>query len=268
MTSFISKKSHLTIRWAALLVALTATTASLLQAANIRTVFADDGGYPWIGATCIDGTDCSGTYNWGYSLPCPQVDPSCTTYEYPNSTNPTAGMGDPWGYGVRNCTSYVAWKVNQQLNADIHGWGQAYQWVSNAPSNEVHSASGYTPQIGDIAQWNATTSNPWGHVAYVYAVSGSTASLDEYNSGYPKSGSNFQWGLFYSSFTSANYPAGGPNNYIHIGTPSGTQPSTPSAVARDSADMAAFYNYGNSNLVNWSWNSSTGWSGQSWANSC
>ena len=224
MSSLISRKTHITIRWAALLIALTATLASLLQAANIKHVSADDGGYPWTassGANCVDGTDCSQSYNWGYGLPCPSVDASCTTYYYPIGSAPpnsTAGMGDPWGYGVRNCTSYAAWKVNQVFGADIHGWGQAYQWSTNAPSNEVHAASGYTPQVGDIAQWTATQSNAYGHVAYVYAVNSGVASLAEYNSGYPKNGTSFQWGLFYNGFTSANYPTGGPNNYIHIGT--------------------------------------------------
>lgn len=265
MTSLVSKKTHITIRWAALLVAFTATAASLLQAANINRVYADDGGYPWVGATCIDGTDCSGTYNWGYTLTygqCPVADTSCLTYPYPSVPPYTAGMGDPWGYGVRNCTSYAAWKVNQTENADIHGWGQAYLWATNAPITEVHAASGYTPQIGDIAQWNATGSNQYGHVAYVFAVNGSTASFYEYNSGYPKNGSSFQWGLFYSGFTSANYPAGGPNNYIHVGTVSSPS-SRPSAVTRDSSDMDTFYQNG-SNLDDRYWNSTNGWNSTYW----
>ena len=276
MTSFISKKAHSTIRWTALLVALTATAASLLQTANIRQAYADDGGYPWTAsasppANCVDGTDCSQTYNWGYSLPCPSIDPSCTTYEYPNSTNPTAGMGDPWGMGVRNCTSYVAWKLKQVFNQDIisGSWLSAYNWNSYATSHGYSDDS--SPQVGDIAQWDGTQSNPYGHVAYVFNVVNGVASFDEYNSGYPKNGSNLQWGLFYSGFTSTNYPSpvGPPNHYIHVGAPvsPSNNPSTPYAVARDSSDMAVFYNDGNSNLVNYSWNSNTSWTSQSWTDS-
>jgi surface antigen len=132
-----------------------------------------------------------------------------------------------WGYGVRNGTSYVAWMINQEFGVNISGWKDASNWATNAKN------AGYTldstPQLGDIAQWNATTSNPNGHVAYVYAVNNGGASLAEYNSGYSKSGSSFQWGLFYDGFTSPNYPAGSPNNYIHIGnvTPTPTPSQHP-----------------------------------------
>ena len=52
-----------------------------------------------------------------------------------------------------------------------------------------------------------------------------------------------------------------------IHAPYSTNPSTPTAVSRDSSDMAVFYNDGNSNLVNWSWNATTGWAKQQWADS-
>jgi surface antigen len=196
----------------------------LLQLPHLRPVFAETDGYTWAGAQCVDGTNCSTTYNWGYSLPCPSIDPHCLSYPYPNGTNPTAGIDDTWGYGVRNCTSYVAWKINQVFGKNISGWGDAKNWADSTHGYTVDN----TPSKDAIAVWQ-TGGGGHGHVAYVYAVNTvngvKVASLDEYNSGYPLNYNNnpptLQWGLFYSGRTTASNSAGTPYRYIHIGTPSG-----------------------------------------------
>ena len=206
-----STKLH-PIRWLKLCMAVIILATISIQVLHTNHAYADDGGYPWVGATPL--YPYPPDYDWGYYPSCPSGDTGCMSLPVSYNGN-TYGAADPWVYYVRNCTSYVAWKIAQVFpGTNISGWGDAYKWSSNAPSNEVHAASGYTPQVGDIAQWVGHD-----HVAYVYAVNNGVASFYEYNSGYPKDqNGNLQWGLFYSGFTSANYPIGGPDNYIHIGT--------------------------------------------------
>ena len=159
---------------------------------------ADDGGYPWVNATYVDSN-----YDWGYN-PCPSNDGGCMAM-------PVNGYGtaDPWVYNLRNCTSYVAWKINQQFTKNINGWGNASSWNGSALNAGYYDDS--IPQVGDIAQWNSPA--PYGHVGYVYAVNNGVANLDEYN----VAGT----GLFSSNRTTASNSAGAPSNFIHIGTPSG-----------------------------------------------
>ena len=251
--SFTRGSVNNALRWI-LLFALAVMVAGLLQLPHLRPVFADDGGYPWANATTLN----EATYDWGYST-CPPSDLGCKNYSklLYNLNGTIYGEADPWGYNLRNCTSYVAWKINQVFHKDISGWGNASNWAKAAASTyHVYQPSSYTPQKGDIAQWYSPS--PWGHVAYVYDVNNGIANLAEYNAG-----ENNQWGNFSSNRTTAKTPgnAGTPDNYIHIGN----IPSTPSAVSRSGSNMAVFYNDGRGNLVDYSWNSSTGWSSQYWA---
>jgi len=65
----------------------------------------------------------------------------------------------------------------------------------------------------------------------------------------PKNVGNPTWGNFYGGETSSSNPSGTPDHYIHIGNISTLIPSTPSAVSRDSSDMAVFYNDGSPRAV-------------------
>jgi len=211
MKSIIGHRTHITVRWSALLIALTVTMASLLQAATIKPAFADTGSYPWPLAPCADsgavlgqttgtGYWCSG-YNWGES-PCPSGDGFCTSNWLMNGYY----LLDQWGEGFRNCVSYTAWKLNQQFGINTTNWGNGKDWNNSALA--AHYTDDTSPQIGDIAQWDATPSNSFGHVAYVYNVVSGVASYDEYN--YARDGT------FDSSQTSTTQ--GAPTHWIHIGT--------------------------------------------------
>jgi len=265
MISLARRSAYTASRWISALV-LTVSMTGLLQILNIAPVFADESGtsgYPWTstnGANCVSGTNCtgsSGTYDWGYTLDgqghCPSVDTNCLSYPYPNSTSPTAGMGDTWGYGVRNCTSYAAWKINQVYSVSIpSNWGNASAWDTNASSAgySVHSPTSYKPQVGDLAQWGTEKAGGAGHVAYVWNIEYSgTADLYDYNEA--------TTGAF-GTYTTASASEGTPDHYISIGH------STPAAIARDSNDMDVFYNDGKGNLVDYGWNPNTNWTHQSW----
>ena len=100
---------------------------------------------------------------------------------------------DPWGFVVRQCTSYAAWYLNSR--------GVPFGWLTRGPGgeglftsaagwDEAAAAAGFavraTPAVGSIAQWDARESGPpvpardgghqvgtagaFGHVAVVRAV--------------------------------------------------------------------------------------------------
>ncbi|HET7430255.1 MAG TPA: CHAP domain-containing protein [Nocardioides sp.] len=91
--------------------------------------------------------------------------------------------GDPWGFALRNCTSFVAWRLRTTNGLDafenhfggVH-WGNADQWDGAA------SALGYLvddmPAVGAVAQ---TDDGRVGHVAWVSAVGDGTVTVEEYN---------------------------------------------------------------------------------------
>ena len=95
------------------------------------------------------------------------------------------------------------------------GWGNGKDWNNSALA--AHYTDDSTPQVGDIAQWNATQQNSFGHVAYVYAVNNGIASYAEYNYA--------QDGAYLDSYTSATQ--GIPDHWIHIGTVSPPAPTSP-----------------------------------------
>jgi surface antigen len=166
------------------------------------------GGYPWAGATPLDES----TDDYGYST-CPANDSGCKKFTY-DKGGVVYGESDPWGYYLRNCTSYVAWKITQEFpSVKIGDWGNAENWAA-----ALHKA-GYsydsTPRVGDIAVWGKEVAGGYGHVAYVASVTKGIATFDEYNVA--------ETGAFTDSYTSANHPGGPtkPDWYIHIGTPAG-----------------------------------------------
>jgi surface antigen len=91
--------------------------------------------------------------------------------------------GDPWGFALRNCTSFVAWALRERNgladftnHMDGGSFGNAESWDDNA------EALGYlvddVPAVGAVAQ---TDSGRIGHVAWVSAVGDGTVTVEEYN---------------------------------------------------------------------------------------
>ncbi|HWS45703.1 MAG TPA: CHAP domain-containing protein, partial [Acidimicrobiia bacterium] len=82
------------------------------------------------------------------------------------------------GYGYRNCTDWVAWRLQSfgVPDALTRGLGNGGQWAANAGRNHLSVSS--TPKAGDAA---VIAGNP-GHVAFVEAVHGDgTITVSEYN---------------------------------------------------------------------------------------
>jgi surface antigen len=91
--------------------------------------------------------------------------------------------GDPWGFALRNCTSFVAWRLREtngisDFSNNLGGgrFGNAENWDDDA------EALGYlvddVPAVGAVAQ---TDDGRVGHVAWVSAVGDGTVTVEEYN---------------------------------------------------------------------------------------
>lgn len=241
-------------------VLLTATIAP--QISNIQVASADDGGYPWIDAHALYSSP-DYTSSYGYALPCPAKDNQCDqggSSLIATVGSVTYGEADTWHYGLRNCTSYAAWKINQVFGVtNISGWGNGKDWDTGLYSPQpypVYNASGHTPQIGEIAQWESHTGDTYGHVAYVWKVeSNGVADLLEYNQAYD--------GNFTSTRSTASNSDGTPDHYIHIGTTTNAKPGiTPAAITVNGA-LNVFKVGGDQQVYQKYWNGSTwvGWTG-------
>jgi surface antigen len=114
---------------------------------------------------------------------------------YPYATD-TSNRPDPWGFTMRQCVSYVAWRLADAGRPidNAQGWGSASGWDDTARQ------LGYTvttrPTVGSVAQWDAHESSPFyanggtgsfvagsmGHVAWVTKVySDGSVQVAQYN---------------------------------------------------------------------------------------
>jgi surface antigen len=85
---------------------------------------------------------------------------------------------DPWRFYNRECTSFVAWRLNNTNHAGFSNFmgggrfGNADNWDNNARS--IGITVNATPAVGAVAQNE-------GHVAWVAAVGSGTVTIEEYN---------------------------------------------------------------------------------------
>lgn len=159
--------AHSRLRAFVLLLAVLFGSVGLTVFGPTSQAHADDGGYPYA------------AYNG------PGSDPS--QYWWTDSS----GNGySSYGYAYRNCTDYVAWKVQSLGVADswTRGLGNGGDWYDKA-GNKSGLDRGTTPKVGAAAVVPSSTPGfgGFGHVAYVEAVnkdsSGAvtTITVSEYN---------------------------------------------------------------------------------------
>ncbi len=118
------------------------------------------GGYPWGNAACIHTG---------------QVEGWCPNYDW--AVNGSIWNWATGGYGYRNCTDWVSYRVRSTGRYAPSGLGHAKNWVSSG------AAYGYrvdrTPEVGAAA---VSTAGTYGHVMYVEAVnSNGTITVSDYN---------------------------------------------------------------------------------------
>lgn len=118
-------------------------------------------------------------------------------YPYKNSCN-TKNDVDPWNFYKCECTSFVAWRINDVKKIKGQHWGNANLWDDAARKSGVKINK--TPKKGAVAQTNISGSG-LGHVAWVKSVSkdGKKVTVEEYNWKKDKYGvrtvdkGDFQW---------------------------------------------------------------------------
>ena len=128
--------------------------------------------------------------------PPPVLDPVSGHLYDPRGPRPTCSrhvwsingsIGDSWGFVLRNCTSFVSWRLHERNGmarfANHFGgrhWGNAANW------DDVARRLGYrvdsVPAIGAVAQ---TDAGRVGHVAWVSDIGPGTVTIEEYNYGSP-----------------------------------------------------------------------------------
>lgn len=128
--------------------------------------------------------------------PPPVLDPVTGHLYDPRGPKPTCArrvwsingsIGDAWGFVLRNCTSFVAWRLQERnrlagFSNHFRGqhWGDAQNW------DDVARRLGYRvdsiPAIGAVAQSDA---GRVGHVAWVSDIGPGTVTIEEYNHATP-----------------------------------------------------------------------------------
>lgn len=94
---------------------------------------------------------------------------------------------DRWGFNIRQCTSFVAWRITHDNGVRFSNhykgvyWGNAERWDNVARS--VHIRVNHTPYRGSVAQFNPGVqgAGSMGHVAYVMRVTRARVLVEEYN---------------------------------------------------------------------------------------
>lgn len=167
------------------LLARVATRAALAIGIAIGTIggetatidppaaIADTGGYPEWNKPCVAGDPMNPDSSYGKTT---GTGYWCNNYEWGDSPSQ---QNSSRGYGYRNCTDWVAWRIPQLVQRNVPtGWHNAENWDNAASA--AHYTVDNTPEPGDIAVWEGT----YGHVAVVESVnSNGSVNVSEYNHG-------------------------------------------------------------------------------------
>lgn len=108
--------------------------------------------------------------------------------DYPSrlKSAPQDSLVDPWLFYNRECTSWVAWRLNSENQVDFYNywkgehWGDASHWKAAALAAGVRVDN--NPTRGAVAWWAAgSAGSSRGHVAWVQTVGAGAITIEEYN---------------------------------------------------------------------------------------
>ncbi|HEX3932160.1 MAG TPA: CHAP domain-containing protein [Nocardioides sp.] len=108
--------------------------------------------------------------------------------DYPSRLKnaPKDSLVDPWQFYNRECTSFVAWRLNSENQVAFNDfwqgqhWGNASHWASAA--NALGIPVDDNPTRGAVAWWSAgSAGSSVGHVAWVETVGDAAITVEEYN---------------------------------------------------------------------------------------
>jgi surface antigen len=108
------------------------------------------------------------------------------TNDYPYAGS-AVDQVDRWNFYTRECTSFVAWRINNDAGVAFTNqyggvtWGNAGNWASAARA--VGVAVDTTPTVGSVAQFpgGVDGAGSMGHVAWVIGVGNGTVTVEDYN---------------------------------------------------------------------------------------
>jgi surface antigen len=134
--------------------------------------------------------------------------------DYPSRLKnaPQDSLVDPWQFYNRECTSFVAWRLNSENQVAFNDywqgkhWGNASNWKNAALSLGIPVDN--NPTRGAVAWWAAgSAGSSRGHVAWVETVGDGAITIEEYN--YLHRG-------FYDTRTISSSSSLWPSGFIHI----------------------------------------------------
>jgi surface antigen len=148
-------------------------------------------------------------------VPTAPVEATIGVDDYPSYLKNAAqdSLVDPWNFYNRECTSFVAWRLNHEAGIAFHNWYKGHHWGDAAIWKQAAVDSGVpvdgTPRVGAIAWWaKGSPGSSRGHVAWVIAVDSSSITVEEYN--YLHRGG-------YDRRTISRTASYRPTAYIHLG---------------------------------------------------
>lgn len=150
------------------------------------------------GGAVIDGGQL-GAYPWNSA--------NCPMWGYLSTGGANGSGGDGYGYGCRQCASYVAWKIAKETNF-YPRWGDAKDFTNNAMA-KFGSPDG-APRAGSIAVMDPyKAGQQYGHVAWVEGVSsdGTMVTVSQYN---------YDYGQGYGMYSLMNLPTSAFDHYVQI----------------------------------------------------
>jgi surface antigen len=108
--------------------------------------------------------------------------------DYPSRLKnaPQDSLVDPWQFYNRECTSWVAWRLNSENKVDFYNywqgqhWGDASHWKAAAVAAGVRVDN--KANRGAVAWWAAgSAGSSRGHVAWVQTAGADAITIEEYN---------------------------------------------------------------------------------------
>jgi surface antigen len=106
--------------------------------------------------------------------------------DYPYA-NAGVDQVDRWNFYTRECTSFVAWRINNDAGVPFTNQYGGVQWGNAAHWRDAALATGVpvdgTPTVGSVAVFPPYNQGAggMGHVAWVIGVSGGTIQVEDYN---------------------------------------------------------------------------------------
>ncbi len=117
-------------------------------------------------------------------MPCAAYAEEAENDDYPQELKEPAkdALVDPWRFYNRECTSFVAWRLNKRNGVAFDNgyggviWGNAANWSEAA--QHVGLAVDDQPAVGAVAFWQGGYA---GHVAWVVSCDDGSIWVEEYN---------------------------------------------------------------------------------------